>query len=649
MKKYFIYPIGVLISSILFIVFSVLLVLFIKPGLVINTDILRLVLEKTSIFKNYDWKEGHLDIKWNKWNDRRIIGDFEDFCFVYQSATAKASSCIDKLSFKMDLSWNMEDGFHINSIEPLTVRSDHISVTTFDGEPSSEKDPPPDIWNYWQLLWSDLIPDMVINVSQIKIHQSNEPKPFVLDLKLMKNEKSLLVESKKFKLAADPDKVVITGPEKYRLTDKGKLKKPLDVSNLKLVALMNENGIPLEAGGKLDGIEVSLESFIDLPLKNHFSSMPFRKSAFLKTKGRVFINDVKKVIHAYAPSPYDKLPAPLNVMNGTVEFLLDTSKMDNEFVLIKTKTAIDLSGKKQVLNLSVLGDIPLNVMNFSRGLIQIGVDFSKVIIQLPRLSKKSPPPQFFPDGRFKTSKEALKPDNHKKPNISFDLEALEEKALHVSSNLLDEALRLNFDLKIRKSEVQSGFLKVLPLKTSIFKRPIRIRHLIIKFNHPLDPVIESKIQFPLPEYKITLNLEGPVSDPRYTFTSNPPLPKNDIYAVLLFGRPLADLGPDDRNAAQETNKILAQGILSLSVLYFLSGSPVEYIGYDPDTGRATAQVGIDSKTSLRVGAGEGGGSTGVRRSLGKGWYLDTSVQRNANPSSDDVRDYGVLLERIIAY
>lgn len=162
--------------------------------------------------------------------------------------------------------------------------------------------------------------------------------------------------------------------------------------------------------------------------------------------------------------------------------------------------------------------------------------------------------------------------------------------------------------------------------------------------------MKATLKFPLPEYRITLDLEGPVSDPRYVFTSEPPLPQNDIFAVLLFGRPLSELDTNDKNAATKTNKLLSKGILSLSVLYFLAGSPVEYVGYDPESKNATAQFGLGNKSSLRVGGGrEGVNSTAIRRSLGKGWYLDTSVQSSSTPTDTDSRNYGVLLERIIAY
>ena len=108
--------------------------------------------------------------------------------------------------------------------------------------------------------------------------------------------------------------------------------------------------------------------------------------------------------------------------------------------------------------------------------------------------------------------------------------------------------------------------------------------------------------------------------------------------------------PNDRTAAKKSNQLLSQGILSLAVLYYFAGSPVESIGYDPDSNEVSAQIGLGSKNSLRVGgSGTGLNSAGVRRSLGKGWYIDSSVQRTTRDNGTSGQDYGVLLERIISY
>src|SRR5690606_30743676 len=155
-----------------------------------------------------------------------------------------------------------------------------------------------------------------------------------------------------------------------------------------------------------------------------------------------------------------------------------------------------------------------------------------------------------------------------KTPISLTLDAVGERALNLKTNLLDEARRIKFNPDLSEDGLENGHVRILPLKTTVFTRPIQASDLVLVFKKNIDPVIDSHIKFILPEYTIFLELEGPMNKPKYAFRSEPPLPQNDIYAVLLFGRPMADLDPDTQGAAGRTNKILSQGILSLSVLYF---------------------------------------------------------------------------------
>ncbi|MFP5385538.1 MAG: translocation/assembly module TamB domain-containing protein [Bacteriovoracia bacterium] len=628
--------------------FLFLTVLFFKPEWVINKSSVEFILSETEVFRDWSWNDAEIDIIWEKWNERRIKGKIEDFCFDYDANNFLVNSCLEKVTWDLNLAWDPKAGFQITPIAPVYLRSALTELKLLKAE-ETRSSGPPEIWTNWQRLWSDLIPPLDFKFEKIRLIGKDGIKEF--DLSLLKEKERMVIEALGGKLIAEPEKVEVYAPRVYEIPFRFKIKKPFLLKNVKLTALMNANGIPLKLEGDIDGVDLNAKSYIDLPLKDEFASVQFRKDILLKTSAVAVIKDLKKFIHTYVPEPYDELPAPLNTMNGAVEIRVTTDKAGKNDVLIKAATHLDLKGKTQTLDLTVDSTVPLNLLHFSRGILNIGIDFSKVVLQLPRLSRKQAPPQFFPDNRFKTRPEpqSQTADKSTPSPISFNLEAENEQALHIRSNLIEEPLRLNFNLNVRGGEIKSGYVKILPLKTTVFKRPIEVKEFFVKFNAPQSPVVNAVILFPLPEYKITMKVEGPVSDPKYAFTSKPPLPQNDIYSVLLFGRPLEELSPDDKNSARQTNQILAQGILSLSVLYFLAGSPVDYIGYDPESRRATAQIGLGRRSSLRVGAGQGGGVTGVRRSLGKGWYLDTSVQNTTGPTDKRTRDYGVLLERIIAY
>lgn len=621
---------------------TLVLLIFFKPEIIINPRSFELILNKTAVFREFSWKDSRFEHRFNKWNDRSFTGYFSNFCFHLQKKGMEVKSCLEIVSWDINLTWSWKKGFIVQSSKPLFLRSPLVEITLLSSDGSSGS--PPEVWKWWSLLWSPVVPELDVIVNEIKINK--DKKTYSFDFLLTKLAKELFMNIWDVDLKASPEKIVVTLPSHYKISKDLNLRRSLHLNEVALTALMKEEGIPLKLTGNLEAISFNVKSYMDLPLTNDFV-----KKLLVATTGEFEILKLNENIQKYVPKPYNILPAPFNVLEGDLFTFVKILNLEgSDLVKIESNTLIDLSGPKQNLKLDIASAVPLSVKDYGFGPIEIGVDFKKVMLQLPRLSKRSPPPQLIPDRRFKKSLESLPKENQKKLDISFDLQALNKQALHIKSNLLDEPLRMNFDLKIKTGEIQKGFVQLLPLKTTIFKRPINVQNVVVTFNAPVDPVIGATIKFLLPEYKITLTLEGPISDPRYAFSSDPPLPQSDIYSVLLFGRPLAELDPNDKMAANKTNKLLAQGILSLSVLYFLAGSPVEYVGYDPESKNTTAQFGLGKKSSIRVGGSrEGVNSTAIRRSLGKGWFIDTSVQDSSTPTSRDEKNYGVLLERIIAY
>lgn len=638
-----------LLAGIFTLLFSIVLILavtiFIDPTLLLNPENIQWGLKRSQILKEWSWEKFTLHHEWKHWNERHLSGELRDFCFRYEGEGTKAYSCFEEISWDFDLSYR--DGFQTKTYLPFKIHSPQIEVTVSDEKKAEEKTSPPDIYRWWKLFWSGIVPDTEIALDSIVIHTGKKTQ--TLDLLVSKKENSLTAEVKKIRLTADPKGFVVTSPP-VLLPEKMKDLGPFYFRELKLEGKVRESGIPLVFTGSLEEAAFDVRSLIELPVKNDSSSLAFRRDFLGTIQGEVKLPDFKEAISRRAPATFRELPAPFNVMNGRIVINFAGEKGKENEVHFSSQTHIDLKSEKEVLNLFIAADTEVPVDTFKPETVEIGLDFKEVRIELPKLSKKSPPPQFVPDKRFK--KGPYRPPEKKSSvtDVLLHLTALNRKALHIRTNLLDEPLRLNFDLLIGNGKIHRGHVTALPLKTKIFKRPIHVKSLTVTFEAPLEPVITAVIEFPLPEYKVTLELEGPVSKPRYSFRSDPPLPQNDIYAVLLFGRPLADLDSDGKTAAQKTNQLLSQGILSLSVLYFLSGSPVEYVGFDPDSKNATAQFGLSRKTSLRVGGGEEGmNAGGLRHSLGRGWYLDTSVQSKQNQPTEDRRNYGVILERVIAY
>jgi hypothetical protein len=646
------------LSLIILTVIVIAVTFFYNPTIFINPKNLDYALKKTSILKEWSWNNAQINHQWIAWNKRRFYGGFSDLCLVYDNPDINVDTCLEKVSWNVELGWNTVKGFHYDVYQPLIVESSKLIVSPKE---NSEETPPPDLMSYWETLWGSLVPDLDVRFKKITI--AKKDAPFNFDLFLTKNTEELHVESLGFHLQATENKINIFAPKKVLLPYDLKTRNPLYFDEIKIEANILKTTIPIVATAKIESAELKFQTVINKSsLKEDLSTPKFLSEAIQASSGSLEVAKVKSTIGNIVRAPYNILPAPLNVMEGTLKIGIAAERYQaRDSVLLKIKTELDMAGSKQDLNLAVNSEIPLMLKDFSIGPLVLGLDLKKVRLQLPRLAKNRLPPQLVPDSRFKNStvvvrenlnEQKLPPKIKKAPKkpveIDLKVQALGEKALALNTNLLDETLRLNFDLEIADGEIQKGFVQTLPLKTTVFKRKIIIQSVRVVFNYPLEPEIISTVLFDLPEYKITLQLEGPMSKPRQAFSSQPPLPVDDIYAVLLFGRPLSGLDPDDKSAAKNTNQILSQGILSLAVLYYFAGSPVESLGYDPESNEVVAQIGLGAKNSLRVGgSGDGLNSAGVRRALGKGWYIDSSVQRTTKQS--DTNDYGVLLERVISY
>lgn len=633
-------------------------VLFVAPTKIINEKSIAYVLNKTKFFERWNWEKAQIAHEWKSWNDRRFTGDFKNFCFKLNRPYKQVDACFDEISWDFDILYSGSKKFHHFQQKPITIISSKFNMVSKE-DPNEKDDSPPDIMKYWNLIWKPIIPEMNVAFKEIILINGDKPsdKPLKLNLDLKKNLGHLLAKVLDFNLHATPKQVVIEGPEKMKLPMDLKTRNPLFFRQLRVQADILEKTIPVKASATIESATLNVTTVVDQDsLEEDLGKPKFLQDIIHETKADLIIEKLRSTLKRLMKPPYNVLPAPLNALEGDLLFKMKGERLPADSAQFNIETELDMKGKSQVLHLIVNSIVPINVKTKVLGAVNVELDLKKVVLHLPELSRTKIPPQMLPDKRIKSKKEIAeetRKKNKKKTGSKVDLrlQALGDKALALKTNLLDEILRLKFDLAIKNGEVEDGFLQALPLKTTFFKRPIQIQFMKINFSEPLEPQLNAKVLFDLPEYKITLLLEGPISEPRQAFSSIPPLSLDDMYAVILFGRPLDDLEGDDKENAQNAGQILSKGILSLGVLYYLAGTPIESIGYDPDSKAVSAQVGLGTKSSLRVASEDGGiNSAGVRRSLGNGWYIDSSVQQgNSRRPSSAGSDFGVMLERIISY
>src|SRR5690606_11102980 len=120
-----------------------------------------------------------------------------------------------------------------------------------------------------------------------------------------------------------------------------------------------------------------------------------------------------------------------------------------------------------------------------------------------------------------------------------------------------------------------------------------------------------------------------LAKPRLKLYSDPPLPERDIYALLIFGRSPDALDMDQRQSVEEARAAAADGAIGLLSMFYLARTPIESVGYNPQSGQFTAKVDLGRGVSLNVGAGgETEERVGLRKRLGRHWTIETTAVRS---------------------
>ncbi len=340
------------------------------------------------------------------------------------------------------------------------------------------------------------------------------------------------------------------------------------------------------------------------------------------------------------PEKYTMLPAPLNSMNGTIKLTVDKS----DDLKKSAKLSLNIKDKTQRINFDLLAKANFDVPGHTPAL-DIDFTLKNLALRLPRWNFSDPKPRLFADSRFISGKPVASPVKNKRAPLKLKTDAL--NPIRISSNLIKEQLRILFDVDWKDGVITRLDVKLLPLKAEFLRRKFEIESVHFRTNAGKSSnLIDATVRFFLPDYTINANVEGTTEQPVITLTSNPPLAENDIYSVLVFGKPMSALQAEQQNSLAAARQSFATGLFSLTSLYFLGSTPIESIYFDPNTGEATARVRLDSKSSISVGADTSDvNRVELRRSLGKGWY----IQGGVSDLDQNNENYGGSVEKVISY
>ena len=331
------------------------------------------------------------------------------------------------------------------------------------------------------------------------------------------------------------------------------------------------------------------------------------------------------------------IPAPFNTFDGVVgvKANVDMNQAGGE---IAYQASTRLDSDFQSMHLDIDGKTKIEKIN---GRLEPNTDMTVSILALnisaPRFELRAPP-AFRPDRRFGTINQKVvreKLTEKKEPGASrfrLHVKTANPQVIRIATNLTKSAIPISLDAiyddhSPDKSPV-TGFVEVGMTPVQLFKRNAVVQNIRVDLLSTGDNRLNGLVALSYGDYAISILLLGQVSDPQVRFVSDPPLDDDQIVSVLLFGRPQHELGDDERTSVSNTKAAMADAVLGLGSLYFLASTPVESVGYDPDTGRVIARVGLGGGASIELGAGDqlSGSGVGFRKRISKDFTFRSDVE-----------------------
>ncbi len=343
------------------------------------------------------------------------------------------------------------------------------------------------------------------------------------------------------------------------------------------------------------------------------------------------------------------VPAPLNALDGELR-LVANGVLEQGKATVPVELRTRLSGSGQKLDLDVDGELRLG-LETGKSWLDLDVVLRDVMLAVPKLELERPP-RFLPDPRL--AKQAVPPGSGSAAGASgletrFHVHTVDPgKPVRLLSNLAKAPVPLQLDVRWGSSQEPSGRLSVLPFPLDLFRRDAVLEQFRMDFD-PRRPdfPIDGSFRVTYSNYVVKIQVQGTEVEPEIKLVSEPPVPEDELWAVLLFGEPAAALDAGQVESVGQARAAVADRALGLASLYLLASTPVESVQYNPSTGALNARFRLGGGSSLSLGTdSQERQYLGFRRRLGRHWTLSTDYSRplSSSPGASESNMLSAFLE-----
>lgn len=281
------------------------------------------------------------------------------------------------------------------------------------------------------------------------------------------------------------------------------------------------------------------------------------------------------------------------------------------------------------------GDLTLKGAIVAGGVLGGRIDFGKVTVRIPdtlsgSLARLDVKHKNAP-ARVQKQADALQPggSNKSSSNLGLDVILNAPSQIFIRGRGLDAELGGTLRLSGSTGTPRAtGTFNLIRGRLSILGRRLTFTKGTAGFSGSLVPVIDLTAETTTSDATVSVRVSGSADDPKFTFSSSPSLPEDEVLAQLIFGQSLSNLSP--LQIAQ-----LADAVAELSGVGGSTGLLDKLRGQigvddidvktDNETGDTSVAVGkyLNERTYLSIekGSKAGSGKATIDLSIGRGLKL----------------------------
>jgi hypothetical protein len=373
-----------------------------------------------------------------------------------------------------------------------------------------------------------------------------------------------------------------------------------------------------EFNNKLFSIVTSAEIKVDKESDSFFYSPSIDLAAKVtSTRSINRVLDAKRIL----------VPSPLDILDGEVSLQMKGPvRSTNDGFIFPAQAKALLHSPNQIVDVSATSEMFLD-SQFRHADIGLKVAVNRLQLELPPLKPTRGNPRILNDRRILVQPPKEKKVSTFKLTLTVDVNTTNPGAITLLSEYFKPHLPLTINVNHSKDNVNTGFINIEPFDIEYVRRKVHVEKMKFDLSKTTDSglFVEGQLSVKQTQYKVFIDIIGPVNKPNIVLSSEPDLPRSEIINVLLFDRTGENKESGDAKTAGEVDAAVADKAIGLFGIWAFASTPIKGFSYNPSTKTYTAMVELADDLTASIGSKwESTAEVELRKQISRRWMLSAA-------------------------